>query len=179
MVSLHTRDERLRQAFEEQFEQVDGFALERASEATTCDFMIADGPGADEITLRPCAGEDVTLRRPLRFSDLLNRLRGAGEAVGEDRRGRSRFDPVARTFVCDDGSVRRLTEKEAAVVALLIAAGEAGATREELLNVVWDYRAQVDTHTVETHIYRLRRKLEGNPMSPQCILTTPRGYRLS
>lgn len=176
---METRDERLRRAFEEEFEHVEGFTLERATEAEACGFAIADGPGDDEITLRSSAGEAVTLRRPLRFSDLLGWLRGASAIVGEDHRQQSRFDPAARTFTSDDGSVRRLTEKEAAVVRLLMAAGEAGATREELLNAVWDYRAQVDTHTIETHIYRLRRKLESNPMSPQRILTTPRGYRLS
>lgn len=71
-----------------------------------------------------------------------------------------------------------LTERERTIIAELIKAQNKGLGREELLSRVWNYRADLETHTLETHIYRLRQKLESNPDQPQFLKTINGGYCL-
>jgi DNA-binding response OmpR family regulator len=72
----------------------------------------------------------------------------------------------------------RLTEKETAILKYLYRAGDKAIGRETLLGEVWGYNAGVTTHTLETHIYRLRQKIERNPTQAEIIVTEPGGYRL-
>lgn len=73
----------------------------------------------------------------------------------------------------------RLTEKEVALIVYLAAKrGGKPVTRQELLDNVWDYASGVETHTLETHIYRLRQKIEPDPSAPTVLLTEEDGYRL-
>ena len=72
----------------------------------------------------------------------------------------------------------RLTDKETSILKYLFRAGERPVSRDDLLNDVWGYNAGVTTHTLETHIYRLRQKIEENPAEAQILLTEPGGYRL-
>jgi DNA-binding response OmpR family regulator len=72
----------------------------------------------------------------------------------------------------------RLTEKEAAILKYLYRAGEKPVARETLLNEVWGYNAGVTTHTLETHIYRLRQKIERDPSQASLLVTDKGGYRL-
>ena len=71
-----------------------------------------------------------------------------------------------------------LTEKEVAVLFYLWQ-GRKTASREDLLRDVWQYASDADTHTIETHIYRLRQKIENDPASPQFLITTKDGYQLA
>ncbi len=72
----------------------------------------------------------------------------------------------------------RLTEKESAILKFLYRAGTRTVAREVLLNEVWGYNASVTTHTLETHIYRLRQKIEPDPARSRLLLTESGGYRL-
>lgn len=72
----------------------------------------------------------------------------------------------------------KLTEKERDLIMALYLAPDHGLSREALLDQVWGYRPDLDTHTLETHIYRLRHKIEADPATPQIVLTIPNGYRL-
>jgi DNA-binding response OmpR family regulator len=72
----------------------------------------------------------------------------------------------------------RLTEKETAILKYLYRAGERAIGRETLLGEVWGYNAGVTTHTLETHIYRLRQKIERDPSHAEILVTEPGGYRL-
>ena len=72
----------------------------------------------------------------------------------------------------------RLTEKETAILKYLYRAGDRVVPRSVLLDEVWGYNAAVATHTLETHIYRLRQKIERDPSNAELIVTEPRGYRL-
>ena len=72
----------------------------------------------------------------------------------------------------------RLTAMETSLLKYLYKAGRKGVSREEILSEVWDYNSLVTTHTLETHIYRLRQKIERPPM-PELLVTTPGGYLLA
>jgi DNA-binding response OmpR family regulator len=73
----------------------------------------------------------------------------------------------------------RLTEKETAILKYLFRAGGKVVARDVLLNEVWGYNAGVTTHTLETHVYRLRQKIERDPGNAEILLTEPGGYRLA
>jgi DNA-binding response OmpR family regulator len=81
-------------------------------------------------------------------------------------------------LVNEKGSKLRLTEKETAILRYLYRAGQAVVSREILLQEVWGYNASVTTHTLETHVYRLRQKIESNPSSARILITEPGGYKL-
>jgi DNA-binding response OmpR family regulator len=73
----------------------------------------------------------------------------------------------------------RLTEKEASILKYLYRAGGKPVTRDVLLDEVWGYNSGVTTHTLETHVYRLRQKIEPNPSQATILLTESGGYRLA
>ena len=73
----------------------------------------------------------------------------------------------------------RLTEKETAILKYLYRAGDRIVTREVLLSEVWGYNSGVTTHTLETHIYRLRQKIERDPSQAELLVTESGGYKLA
>jgi DNA-binding response OmpR family regulator len=89
------------------------------------------------------------------------------------------FRPSAKVLHDDKANRKiRLTEKEAAILKFLYRAGEKVTSRDVLLNEVWGYNAGVTTHTLETHVYRLRQKIELDPSDARILVTAPGGYRL-
>ncbi|HKQ43785.1 MAG TPA: response regulator transcription factor [Rhizomicrobium sp.] len=123
-----------------------------------------------------------SLTRPFRFSALLARLHAfnshhAAANDGAVRIGPYTFHPSAKLLQAEDRKVR-LTEKETNILKFLHAS--AGTVpRDILLHEVWGYGPAVATHTLETHIYRLRKKIEQDPAKAQILLTEGGGYRLS
>jgi DNA-binding response OmpR family regulator len=81
-------------------------------------------------------------------------------------------------LVSEKGGKLRLTEKETAILRFLYRADQQVVSRETLLREVWGYNANVTTHTLETHIYRLRQKIERDPSSAQLLVTEAGGYKL-
>ncbi|HMG50127.1 MAG TPA: response regulator transcription factor [Inquilinus sp.] len=131
----------------------------------------------------PFAEADAVLRPPIRIGVLLTSLRAALARRGQDRPdpdlGPYRFDPTGLGLVrISDGREVRLTAKEAAILRHLRRQDGATVSRDALLDAVWGYASGVTTHTVETHIYRLRRKIEPDPARPALLLTVPGGYAL-
>ncbi len=88
------------------------------------------------------------------------------------------FKPAAKLLVDGGGSKIRLTEKETSILKYLYRAGERVVTRDVLLHEVWGYNAGVTTHTLETHIYRLRQKIEKDPSQAELLITETGGYKL-
>jgi DNA-binding response OmpR family regulator len=88
------------------------------------------------------------------------------------------FDAAALTLR-EEGRVLRLTEKERDILLALLAAPERRVERGDMLGKVWGYASGVETHTLETHVYRLRQKIEIDPAKPVIILTDGDGYRLA
>jgi DNA-binding response OmpR family regulator len=122
------------------------------------------------------------LARPFRFSALLARLHAlnAHHAHADDkavRIGPYTFHPSAKLLQADGRKVR-LTEKETNILKFLHASART-VPRDILLHEVWGYSPAVATHTLETHIYRLRKKIEQDPAKAQILLTEGGGYRLS
>jgi DNA-binding response OmpR family regulator len=129
------------------------------------------------------AGANDYVTKPFRLNELLARLRAHlrqnelnDEAVLSI--GPYTFRPSAKLMVEAGGRRKvRLTEKEAAILKFLYRAGRV-IGRDTLLGEVWGYNAAVTTHTLETHVYRLRQKIERDPAHAEILVTEPGGYRL-
>jgi DNA-binding response OmpR family regulator len=133
------------------------------------------------LTEADAATSQESLARPFRFSALLMRLHALStHHAGADntvRIGPYTFHPSAKLLQAGARKVR-LTEKETNILKFLHAS--AGTVpRDILLHEVWGYGPAVATHTLETHIYRLRKKIEEDPGKAQILLTEGGGYRLS
>lgn len=129
------------------------------------------------------SGANDYVAKPFRFSVLLARIRAhlRQHEASEDAVftiGHYTFRPSAKLLVAENGSKLKLTEKETAILRFLYRAGEKVVTRDVLLAEVWGYNSNVTTHTLETHIYRLRQKIERDPSSAQILVTEAGGYKL-
>ena len=93
--------------------------------------------------------------------------------------GAYEFRPAGKLLIDPQGKKIRLTEKETNILKYLYRAGEKPVSREELLAEVWGYNAGVTTHTLETHVYRLRQKIESDPAQAKLLLTEAGGYKLA
>jgi DNA-binding response OmpR family regulator len=145
--------------------------------------LTAADTDADQI-LGLDAGANDYIAKPFRLSVLLARLRAQlrQHEASDDavfKVGPYTFRPSVKMLVESDGRRKiRLTEKETAILKYLYRAGDRAIARETLLGEVWGYNAAVTTHTLETHVYRLRHKIEKEPSNAQILVTEPGGYRL-
>jgi DNA-binding response OmpR family regulator len=129
------------------------------------------------------AGANDYVTKPFRFGVLLARIRAhlRQHEQSEDaifKVGPYTFKPSAKLLVREDAKKIRLTEKETAIIKFLYRAGEQVIGRDTLLHDVWGYNAGVTTHTLETHIYRLRQKIERDPSHAEILVTEAGGYKL-
>ncbi|MHB2168330.1 response regulator transcription factor [Alsobacter sp. R-9] len=130
------------------------------------------------------AGANDYVVKPFRFAVLLARIRAhlRQHEASEDAIftiGPYTFRPSAKLLVSPQGSKLKLTEKETAILRFLYRADSKVVTRDVLLTEVWGYNANVTTHTLETHIYRLRQKIERDPSNAQILVTESGGYKLN
>ena len=131
------------------------------------------------------AGANDYVTKPFRLGVLLARLRAhirqqerSDDAVFTI--GPYTFQPSAKMLVDNETQKKvRLTDKEAAILKFLFRAGDRVVGRDVLLDEVWGYNAGVTTHTLETHVYRLRQKIERDPSNARILVTEPGGYRLA
>ena len=129
------------------------------------------------------AGANDYVTKPFRFAVLLARIRAQlrQHENSEDATfavGRFTFKPAAKVLADEAGGKVRLTEKETSILKFLYRSGDKPVSRDVLLHEVWGYNSGVTTHTLETHIYRLRQKIEKNPSNAELLITEAGGYKL-
>ena len=129
------------------------------------------------------AGANDYVAKPFKFAVLLARMRAQlrTHEQSEDAVftvGPYTFRPSQKMLMEEDGSKVRLTEKETAIMKYLYRAEQKVIGRDELLEQVWGYNSGVTTHTLETHIYRLRQKIEKEPSNARLLVTEGGGYKL-
>lgn len=129
------------------------------------------------------SGANDYVSKPFRFAVLLARIRAhlRQHEASDDAMfqiGPYTFRPSSKHLVNEKGAKLRLTEKETAILRFLYRAAQQTVARDVLLREVWGYNANVTTHTLETHIYRLRQKVERDPAHPKLLVTDAGGYKL-
>jgi len=129
------------------------------------------------------SGANDYVTKPFRFAVLLARIRTQLRQHEASENaiftiGPYTFWPALKLLLNQEGSKLRLTEKETSILRYLYRAGERPASRERLLQEVWGYNSGVTTHTLETHIYRLRQKIEEDAAAPAILVTEAGGYKL-
>ena len=150
-----------------------------------CPILMLTGQDSDADTILGLdAGANDYVTKPFKFPVLLARIRAQlrQHEQSEDAVfaiGPYSFRPGAKMLVDDTERKIRLTEKETNILKYLYRAGGRMVDRETLLREVWGYNAGVPTHTLETHIYRLRQKIEPEPSNARILLTETGGYRLA
>lgn len=161
--------------------------FECAQEGQNFDAVLLDGAAIPD----PCQGpalrligpgeetDEACLTKPVRLAQLVTRLRQLAERFrGKRRLGIGDWELDAQTGLLIRGrESQKLTGKEAAILIELFDS-EGAVGREALLENIWGYGASISTHTLETHIYRLRQKIEADPADPKILLTLDGGYLL-
>jgi DNA-binding response OmpR family regulator len=154
-------------------------------EGVRCPIIMLTAAGSDaDAILGLDSGANDYVTKPFRLGVLLARLRAQLRQFEQSEDavfsiGPYTFRPSAKLLV-EEGRNRkiRLTEKETAILKYLYRAGDKVIGRDTLLGEVWGYNAGVTTHTLETHVYRLRQKIERDPSNAEILVTEPGGYRL-
>jgi DNA-binding response OmpR family regulator len=163
----------------------DGRALcrELRQGGMTCPIVLLTAADSDKDTIEGLqAGANDYITKPFRFAVLMARVHAHLRSHGRSeeamyRIGPYTFRPSAKLLIDSAARKIRLTEKETNILKFLYRRGEI-VPRETLLHEVWGYNPAVTTHTLETHIYRLRQKIEENPGEARILITESGGYRL-
>lgn len=131
--------------------------------------------------------QEITFSLPLRIGMLLDQIKQISKQIKNQKAalldlGYGQLDTHLGTFIFSEKTEKSkkesilLTEKEIEILRYLYDNIPRKIPREELLEFVWGYAKNVETHTLETHIYRLRRKIEPNPASPVILKKDEEGY---
>ena len=166
---------------------IDGRELCRMlrKQGVKCPIFMLTGHGADSNTILGLdAGANDYINKPFKFTILLARIRAQlrQHEQSEDAMftlGPYTFKPAIKMLLAEGDRKIRLTEKETNILNFLYRTPEGVVPRDTLLHEVWGYNAGVTTHTLETHIYRLRQKIEPDPRNASLLVTESGGYRLA
>ena len=149
-----------------------------------CPILMLTAQDSDADTILGLdAGANDYVSKPFKFPVLLARIRAQlrQHEQSEDavfQLGPYTFKPAQKMLVTEEDRKVRLTEKETNILKFLYRATDGVVARDVLLHEVWGYNAGVTTHTLETHIYRLRQKIEPDPSNARWLVTESGGYRL-
>lgn len=153
------------------------------SKPCDCTLVIGDivNQQADKPTLRVASqtsDDSDFMRAPVRLFTLVQRLKELAARPHSFQWGDYRLDMAARHWHAPAREPVALTEKEVVLLAYLGQSYPQPVSRDDLLRDVWKYASGADTHTVETHLYRLRQKIEVNPDQPAIVVNNGQGYIL-
>ena len=145
--------------------------------------MLTGHDGDSDMILGLDSGANDYVTKPFRFPVLLARIRAQlrTHESSEDavfQLGHYTFKPAQKMLLTEDNKKVRLTEKETNILKFLYRSADGVVPRDVLLHEVWGYNAGITTHTLETHIYRLRQKIEPDPSNARLLVTESGGYRL-
>ena len=149
-----------------------------------CPIVMLTGHDSDADTILGLdSGANDYITKPFKFPVLLARIRAQlrQHEQSEDavfQLGQYTFKPAMKMLVDERDKKIRLTEKETNILKFLYRSQDGVVPRDVLLHEVWGYNAGVTTHTLETHIYRLRQKIESDPSNARLLVTESGGYRL-
>jgi DNA-binding response OmpR family regulator len=149
-----------------------------------CPILMLTGHDSDADTILGLdAGANDYVTKPFKFPVLLARIRAQlrTHEQSEDaifQLGPYTFKPAQKMLLDEKEKKIRLTEKETNILKYLYRSSQGVVARDVLLHEVWGYNAGVTTHTLETHIYRLRQKIEPDPSNARLLVTESGGYRL-
>lgn len=158
--------------------------LRRNGVAAPVIVLTASTSDADAI-LSLDAGANDFVTKPFRLGVLLARIRAQmrqyqSSADATFTIGPYLYRPGARLLVeRANGREISLSDTENSILRLLCRAAGTPVTRQELYEQIWGFHAPLDTHTLQTHVYRLRRKIERDEGKPRILLSESQGYRLA
>ncbi len=147
--------------------------------------MLTGADGEQDVVRGLDSGANDYIAKPFRLPELLARVRAQLRIFDNSEDavfsiGPYMFRPSVRTLMEPARNRRiRLTDKECAILKFLYRAGGKPVARQVLLNEVWGYNSAVTTHTLETHVYRLRQKIEPDPSQVRLLLTETGGYKIA
>ena len=166
---------------------MDGYQLcqlMRRNEVTSPIIILVDPHDDANGPLEPQIGATECMVKPFRYNVLLAKLRAYIRSHEKTESlalkiGPYKFHPQKKLLLDEAGlNTIQLTDKEAQILKCLYRAGNRIVSRDVLLERVWGYNAEVATHTLETHVYRLRQKIELEPSRARLLVTEAGGYRL-
>lgn len=158
--------------------------LMRRAGITAPIIMLTGADSEADTILGLDSGANDYITKPFRIGVLLARIRAQmrQHERSEDaifQIGPYSFRPSNKILIEPESERKiRLTEKETAILKFMFRSGDRVVSRDVLLNEVWGYNSGVTTHTLETHVYRLRQKIERDPSNAELLVTEPGGYRL-
>lgn len=149
----------------------------------TCPILMLTAQDTDLDTIKGLtAGANDYIAKPFKFAVLLARIYTHMRQYAQTEHATVKIGPyifkaAAKTLTDMHGDIIRLTEKETNILQYLYKSGKS-VSKDVLLEKVWGYNSDIATHTLETHIYRLRQKIEPNPNEVTLLLKDDEGYRL-
>jgi DNA-binding response OmpR family regulator len=139
-----------------------------------------------EVEIQTAGGTCLqSLSLPIKGGQLTSALRQHEKNAAQKQKmrpiklGQFEMDPSSNQLFSASADPIALTDKEFEILHYLYQQKGDRVTRDKLLHHVWGYGKNVETHTVETHIYRLRQKIETDPANPAFLMTDEKGYFLN
>jgi DNA-binding response OmpR family regulator len=121
------------------------------------------------------------IKKPFKFTDLLTRIDFLFQKSDDPSLliGPFILQPAVKLLLTESKEEIRLTEKETSMLLFLYHSKDYVVQRDTLLHEVWGYSTDITTHTLETHVYRLRQKMKSGPGDTDLLVTEAGGYRLA
>ena len=127
---------------------------------------------------------NIYIKRPFRFIELVEVLHSMAERLKNKKEeiffwGYLSFIIPERKLSYKDKTVVELTEKESDIIVSLFNSSDRGITKEEVMSQVWMLSPNIETHTFETHLFRLRKKIRENLFLKNLIMNKSSRYYLN